>query len=132
MSPDISRKVETLTRNGIKTDCDYQQALAVIDELIESYDANLVLIDALSGVIEIYENNDNRFQTRQSRINSATATLTVLMDQHRLAARDFESEIGSEQAVMHILEGNRDLSSKNILKLAKRFGISPFLFLRPS
>lgn len=132
MSSDISHEAEPLTKNGIKTDSDYQQALAIIDELIENYDDNLVLIEALSGVIEIYESNDDSFQARQSRINSATATLTVLMDQHRLAARDFESEIGSEQVVMHILEGKSELSSENILKLAKRFGIIPLLFFRSS
>lgn len=128
MSPDISREVEALIRNGIETDSDYQQALAVIDELTEHYDANLILIEALSSRMETYENKDNDFQFRQSQINPATATLTVLMDQHRLTTRDFESEIGSEQMVMQVLEGSRKLTSENISRLAKRFRINPSLF----
>ncbi|AQT61447.1 type II toxin-antitoxin system HigA family antitoxin [Cellvibrio sp. PSBB023] len=128
MSSDISREVETLIRNGIETESDYQKALAIIDELIEHYDANLTLIEALSSRIEAYENKDNYFQFRQPQIYPATATLTVLMDQHRLTTQDFELEIGSEQTVMEVLKGDRKLTSENIFKLAKRFRINLSLF----
>jgi HTH-type transcriptional regulator/antitoxin HigA len=128
MPADIDLELLSLTKDGIQSDRDYEQALEIMDRLIENYDANLVLIEALSIVIGDYEDAAEAIHGLRSQINPAIATLTVLMDQHRLTAQDFKSEIGNEGIVMQILEGERELSSENISKLAKRFGISPSLF----
>ncbi len=128
MTPDIDLELHSLIRDGINSDRDHQQALAIMDGLIDNYDSNLVLIEALSIVITRYEDDTEAFNCFQSEINPSITTLKVLMDQHGLTAQDFKSEIGDEEMVMQILKGECELSSESISRLVNRFRISPSLF----
>lgn len=130
MAPDIDFELHALIRNGINSDSDYQQALAIMGRLIDNYDASLVLIEALSIVIESYEDDTEAFHCLQPERNPSITTLKVLMDQHGLTAQDFKSEIGDEGMVMQVLKGECELSNESFSRLAKRFGISPSLFFR--
>lgn len=70
--------------NGISSTGEHQQALILLEDLLEHYDENLVIIEALSNVIARYEDTAAEFvdfNKRQTAINLTTATLTVLMDQ---------------------------------------------------
>ncbi|WP_417526378.1 hypothetical protein [Marinomonas shanghaiensis] len=70
--------------NGIANSDEHQQALILLEDLLENYDENLIIIEALSNVITRYENVSaefDAFNKRQTAINLATATLTVLIDQ---------------------------------------------------
>jgi len=111
---------------GIATTAEHQQALALMDELLENYDANLVVIEALSNAIARYENGSVRyeiFNKRNSELDPALATLKVLMDQGGLHATDFENEIGKESSVTKVLAGKKNLTKDHITKLAERFGL---------
>lgn len=46
----------------IKNNTDYENALALMDELIEDYDSNKPLIEVLSNSIERWENEDASFK----------------------------------------------------------------------
>lgn len=130
MTPDIDLELHALIRDGISSDRDHQQALAIMDRLIDNYDSNFVLIEALSIVITRYEDDTEAFHCFQSEINPSITTLKVLMDQHDLTTQDFKSEIGDEEMVMQILKGECELSSESISRLVNRFRISPSLFFR--
>lgn len=70
--------------NGITNSDQHQQALILLEDLIEQYDENLIIIEALSNVITRYEDESaefDAFNKRQTAINLATTTLTVLIDQ---------------------------------------------------
>ncbi|GGN38084.1 MULTISPECIES: hypothetical protein [Marinomonas] len=70
--------------NGISSTGEHQQALILLEDLLEHYDENLIIIEALSNVIARYEDTAaefDDFNKRQTAINLNTATLTVLMDQ---------------------------------------------------
>ena len=70
--------------NGISSTDEHQQALILLEDLLEHYDENLIIIEALSNVIARYEDKAaefDDFNKRQTAINQTTATLTVLMDQ---------------------------------------------------
>ncbi|WP_100188697.1 hypothetical protein [Marinomonas sp. BSi20584] len=70
--------------NGIANSDEHRQALILLEDLIEHYDENLIIIEALSNVIARYEDESaelDTFNKRQTAINLATATLTVLTDQ---------------------------------------------------
>ena len=70
--------------NGISSTDEHQQALILLEDLLEHYDENLIIIEALSNVIARYEDTAaefDDFNKRQTAINLNTATLTVLMDQ---------------------------------------------------
>ena len=117
--------------SGITTAEEHEQALELMDELIEDYDANLIVIEALSNVIARYEDESPRFEAfnnRQLEIDPAIATLRVLMDQHGLNTTDFENEIGKKSMVSQVLAGKKNLTREHIMKLAKRFNIKPAAF----
>jgi HTH-type transcriptional regulator/antitoxin HigA len=70
--------------NDIASSDEHQQALILLEDLIENYDENLIIIEALSNVISRYEDKAaefDDFNKRQTAINLTTATLTVLIDQ---------------------------------------------------
>lgn len=116
---------------GITNATEHQQALDLMEKLLEDYDTNLVVIEALSNVIARYEENSIRFETfnsRQAELDSAVATLKVLMDQHGLNTTDFEVEIGKKSMVSQVLAGKKNLTREHITKLAQRFGVNPAIF----
>lgn len=116
---------------GISSASEHQQALSLMDELIEQYDDNLILIEALGNIITRYEDESVKFEVfnhRQSEIDPAIATLRVLMDQHGLNTTDFENEIGKKSMVSQVLAGKKNLTREHIMNLANRFNISPALF----
>lgn len=115
----------------ISNDEDHEQALALMEELIEDYDTNLVAIEALSNAIARYEEEAVSFTEFNNRTDSgdpAVATLKVLMDQHGLNTTDFKNEVGGKSMVSQVLNGGKRLTRDHIERLAKRFGISPALF----
>ncbi len=116
---------------GISTATEHQQALALMDQLIEQYDENLIIIEALSNAITRYEDESLRFEafnSRQEDLDPAVATLKVLMEQHKLNTTDFENEIGKKSMVSQVLAGKKNLTKEHITNLASRFGVSPVLF----
>jgi HTH-type transcriptional regulator/antitoxin HigA len=50
------------------------------------------------------------------------------MAEHELRQSDFP-EIGSQGVVSEILSNKRELNTRQIRKLAKRFGVSPAVFV---
>ena len=116
---------------GIKSAAEHQRALDLMEELLEHYDENLVVIEALGNVIARYEDESLRFETfnlRQAAADPAVATLKVLMDQHGLKMDDFENEIGKKSMVSQVLSGKKNLTREHIMKLAQRFNVSPSVF----
>ena len=53
--------------------------------------------------------------------------LRYLMEEHELKQSDLP-EIGSQGVVSEILRGKRELNTRQISVLAKRFGVSPAMF----
>jgi HTH-type transcriptional regulator/antitoxin HigA len=115
----------------IKNDGEYQQALVLMDELIEEYDQYKPLIDILSVSIERWEDEADEFvdfNERLSGLDSGVATLRTLMDQYQIKADDLKDIIGSKSLVSMILNGSRKLTKEHIQALSSRFNISPALF----
>jgi len=114
----------------IKNEEEYEQALALMDELIEDYDNQRSLIEVLSVTIERWENTSPEFVEFNRRINDlddGVSVLKVLMEQHGLGIADLP-EIGSKSLVSRIMNNKRRLTRNHIEALSKRFGVSPALF----
>ncbi|MFN4186942.1 MAG: type II toxin-antitoxin system HigA family antitoxin [Acinetobacter johnsonii] len=128
MAGSITIQLPILT--GIRTAAEHQQALALMDELIEQYDENLIIIEAFSNAMTRYEESVRfeAFNSMQNDLSPAVATLKVLMDQHNLNLNDFENEIGKKSRVSQVLSGKKNLTREHITNLASRFGVSPRLF----
>lgn len=113
----------------IQTDAEYQNALALMDDLIEDYEKQRPLIAILSTAIERWENTADEFTEFNQRIKAldGIATLKLLMEQHGLGISNLP-EIGSNTLVSKVLNGKRNLTKSHIEALSKRFGLSPALF----
>ena len=115
----------------ITNEQDYQQALALMDELIEEYDQYQPIIGLLSASIERWEDQAPEFAAfnqRMAALDTDVAVLRSLMDQHQLKLDDLKQEIGGKSVVSMILNGQRQLTKKHIQALSDRFNISPALF----
>lgn len=109
---------------------DYEQALRFMDNLIEDYDRNKLLIEVLSCAIERWEDEAkefSEFNKRISEVDSGEALFQTLMEQYNLGVSDFP-EIGSKSLISKILHGERRLTRDHIQLLSERFHISPALF----
>lgn len=114
----------------IKNKNEYGKALSLMDELIEDYDDNILLIEVLSSSIERWENeNEEFFEFNESiaQMDSAISLLRLIMDQHDLGVSDLP-EIGTKSLVSKILNGKRRLTLDHITALSKRFSVNPGLF----
>ena len=136
MFSNVKRKAESLFSEAvflsrIHNEEEYEQALALMDELIEDYDRYLPLIEVLSRSIEIWENESGEFSDfnrRIEKLDDGIAVLRTLMDQHQLKADDLKNELGSKSLVSMILNGTRNLTREHIQALSQRFNISPSVF----
>ena len=81
------------------------------------------LLDTLSTLIEVYE--EQHYPIPES---SGVDMLRYLMEEHGLRQSDLP-EIGSQGVVSEILNGKRELNTRQISGLAKRFHVSPAVFL---
>lgn len=117
----------------IRDEADYENALALMDELIEDYDENRTLIGVLTNSIEAWENTAPEFAAFNQRIaqlDDGVAVLRTLIDQYQLKADDLKNEIGSKSLVSMILNGSRKLTREHIQALSLRFGLNPAVFFQ--
>lgn len=55
--------------------------------------------------------------------------LRFLMEQHGLKQTDLTKELGGQSVVSDILGGRRELNTRQVRALAKRFGVSTAVFI---
>jgi HTH-type transcriptional regulator/antitoxin HigA len=55
--------------------------------------------------------------------------LRFFMEQHALRQNDLAKELGSQSVVSEILAGRRELNTRQVRALAKRFSVSPAVFI---
>lgn len=97
---------------------------AILDEIGEDERHPLAeLADALGVFVEKYEAEYVRLPEAKP-----AAVLRFLLDQQNLRQSDLP-EIGSQGVVSEVLAGKRELNTRQIKRLAKRFGVSPAVFV---
>lgn len=114
----------------VADEADYVQALALMNELIEDYEANGPLIEILAHSIETWEDESDEFAEFNSRVAKlgGVDVLRLLMEQYGLGVADLP-EIGSKSLVSKILNGRgRNLTKDHIAALSQRFSVSPAIF----
>jgi HTH-type transcriptional regulator/antitoxin HigA len=112
----------------LRTKKDYARASTLLDAILDEIGENekhplAELADALSVFIEKYEMEHVRIPEAKP-----AAVLRFLMQQNGLRQSDL-TEIGSQGVVSEVLAGKRDLNTRQIKHLAKRFGVSPAVFV---
>jgi HTH-type transcriptional regulator/antitoxin HigA len=84
------------------------------------------LLDVVGVLVDQYENES---MTTRLKPAEPRDVLRFLMEQHDLAQSDLRKEIGTQGVVSEVLSGSRKLNARQAKALAKRFGVSPVVFL---
>jgi HTH-type transcriptional regulator / antitoxin HigA len=114
----------------IRNERDHQRMRALMDELLnvvgDDEDHPLAdLLDVIGMLVAQYEDENTPGLRRPSKPEEV---LQFLMEQHGLKQADLR-EIGTQGVVSEILSGNRQINARQAKALAKRFGVSPAIFL---
>jgi|SRR3990172_4580201 len=123
------RRLRTMVPLGtLRTKKDYARAVEMLDSILDKIGEDerhpmAELADAIGVFIEKYE-------TEHAPIPDAkpTEVLKFLMRERRVRQSDLP-EIGSQGVVSEVLAGKRELNARQIRRLAKRFGVSPAVFV---
>jgi HTH-type transcriptional regulator / antitoxin HigA len=112
----------------IRNEREYNAAVKRMNDLLDEISTNekhplYSLLDTLGTLIHAYE--EEHFHIPSS---TGTDVLRFLMEEHGLAQSDL-LEIGSQGVVSEILNGKRELNVRQIRALAKRFKVSPAVFV---
>ena len=112
----------------LRTKKDYARATEMLDVILDEIGEDekhplAELADALGVFVEKYEAEHVRIPEAKP-----AAVLKFLMQEHGLRQADLP-EIGSQGVVSEVLAGKRELNSRQIKQLAKRFGVSPAVFV---
>jgi HTH-type transcriptional regulator/antitoxin HigA len=107
---------------------DYRKAVAVLDEILDEIGQDEAhpmadLAEALALFIHSYEEAHAKIPVARG-----TEVLRSLMEAHGLRQSELP-EIGSQGVVSEILSGERELNIRQIRRLAKRFRVSPAVFV---
>ena len=107
---------------------DYNKLVNLLDSLIDEVGNNenhplTSLMETIGSLIETYES-----QYINEMVGDPIDALNALMKEHGLKQLDL-SEIGSQGVVSEILSGKRKLNMRQIKLLAKRFSVSPAVFI---
>ncbi len=112
----------------LRTEADYRRMTAMIDRLVDLIGDDrrhplYSLLDTLGTLVHAYEEEHDPLPE-----GSPLDVLRTLMDEHGLSQRDLP-EIGSQGVVSEILHGKRTLNVRQVAALAKRFAVSPAVFI---
>ena len=113
---------------SIRNEHEYDLAVERLNRLLDEVGADeqhplYTLLDALGTLIHAYEEQHHPMPEC-----SGVDVLRFLMDEHGLTQSDL-SEVGSQGVISDILRGKRVLNVRQIRALAKRFQVSPAVFV---
>lgn len=111
------------------TEAEYDKAVVLLNKLIDTVGEDEThilasLMETLGLLIETYENRHYPIPEISGR-----EILIYLMEEHRLKPSRLSNEIGTENKVLEILNGQRDLNTHQIHALSNRFHVPPEVFL---
>ncbi len=112
----------------IRNEQEYEQGVERINALIDEVGTNeqhplYTLLDTLGILIQAYE--EQHYPIPDC---SGVDMLRYFMEEYSLSQSDLP-EVGSQGVVSEILNGKRELNLRQIRALAKRFNVSPSVFI---
>jgi HTH-type transcriptional regulator/antitoxin HigA len=112
----------------IRNEREYDTAIKRLNDLLDEVGDNVrhplySLLDTLSTLIHVYE--EEHYPIPEAR---AVDILRFFMDENGISQSDLP-EVGSQGVVSEILNGKRELNVRQIRQLAKRFHVSPAVFV---
>jgi len=129
MSPELQQHWTALRPLlSIRNEHEYNQAAEWLNRLLDEVGTNeqhplYTLLDTLGTLLHAYEEQHHPIPEC-----SGVEVLRFLMEEHALTQSDLP-EVGSQGVVSDILRGKRELNLRQIRALAKRFHVSPAVFI---
>jgi HTH-type transcriptional regulator / antitoxin HigA len=122
-------RYEVLKVRPIKTEADYDAALARAAELMDAEEGTREAdeLDVLATLIEAYE--DKHYPMGQS---DPIEAIEARMEQQGLTRKDLEPMIGTRTRVAEVLNRKRNLSIGMIRRLHAKLGISAEILIQPT
>jgi len=113
---------------SLRNEQEYDRAVECLNRLLDEVGTNeqhplYTLLDTLGTLIHAYEEEHHPIPAC-----SGVDVLRFLMDEHGLTQSDVP-EIGSQGVVSEVLRGKRELNIRQMRALAKRFQVSPSVFI---
>jgi HTH-type transcriptional regulator/antitoxin HigA len=113
---------------SLRNEQEYDRAVERLNRLLDEVGTDeqhplYTLLDTLGTLIHAYEEEHHPIPEC-----SGVDVLRFLMDEHGLTQSDV-LEIGSQGVVSEVLRGKRELNIRQIRALAKRFQVSPAVFI---
>jgi HTH-type transcriptional regulator/antitoxin HigA len=113
---------------SLRDEQEYDRAVERLNRLLDEVGTDeqhplYTLLDTLGTLIHAYEEEHHPIPEC-----SGVDVLRFLMDEHGLTQSDLP-EVGSQGVVSEILRGKRELNVRQIRALAKRFHVSPGVFI---
>jgi len=112
----------------VRNEREYDLAVKRLNDLLDEVGSNerhplYGLVDTLGTLIHAYEEMHHPIPNV-----SGVEMLKFFMEERDLAQSDLP-EIGSQGVVSKVLNGNRDLNVRQVRALAKKFHVSPAVFI---
>ena len=123
------RRIRAVVPLGsIRSKKEYERAVGLLDAILDEIGEDekhpmAELADAIGVFVERYEPEHSPIPA-----GKPAEVLRFLMAEHGLRQSDF-ADIGSQGVISELLAGRRELNTRQIRKLAKRFGVSPAVFV---
>ena len=113
---------------SVRTEDEYDRAVECLNCLLDEVGTDeqhplYTLVDTLGTLLHAYEEHHHPIPEC-----SGVDVLQFLMEEHGLTQSDLP-EIGSQGVISDILRGKRELNVRQIRALAKRFQVSPAVFI---
>lgn len=101
-----------------------------MDELLDRIGVNeshrlMPLLDLVTKEVEAYEAK----QQTLPETSPAAVLAYLIMEEHNLKQTDLAEELGGQSIVSAILNGKRELNTRQVKALATRFSVSPAVFV---
>jgi HTH-type transcriptional regulator/antitoxin HigA len=113
---------------AIRNEREYERAIKRLDDLLDEIQTDerhplYELLDTLGTLVHAYEEKHHALPD-----SSGAEMLSFLMEEHGLTQSELP-EVGSQGVVSEILHGKRELNLRQVRALAKRFHVSPAVFV---
>ncbi|MEW6220636.1 MAG: transcriptional regulator [Thermodesulfobacteriota bacterium] len=112
----------------MRNEPEYDQAVERLNALLDEIGTDerhplYGLLDTLGTLIDAYEEKHHSIPA-----SSGADMLRYFMEEHELKQSDLP-EVGSQGVVSEVLSGKRELNIRQIRALARRFRVSPAVFI---
>lgn len=126
------RELETrasVKLGAVQNEKHYRAMVALMNELVDSIGDRKT--HPLMGLLDIVTSLAHDYEERTVEIPDAAPAdvLRFLMQQHELRQADLSELFGSQSNVSEVLSGKREINARQARLLAKRFGVSPAVFI---